>query len=79
MGYIPSATAPPKGVKAEPILLWGAAAGEDITDSTGGEDEMVSGGEDGAVVIAPAHAHRAVKMFHQAPLEEAFFVASSYG
>ena len=78
MGYITSASAPPKGVKAEPILPWGATAGEDITDSTGGEDEMVSGGEGGALDIAAAHAHRA-NMFCQAPLEEAFFAASSYG
>ncbi len=59
MGYVTSASVLPKGVKDEPILLWGATAGEDTTDSTGGEDEIVNGGEDGAVVIAPAHAHRA--------------------
>ena len=67
MGYVLSATAPPKGVKAEPILLWGAATGEEITDSTGGEDEIVNGGEEGAVVIAAAHAHRAIWCFTRRP------------
>ena len=50
------ASVPPPGVHAEHILPGGATDGEDDMDSTGGDDEMVSGGDECTEAIAAARA-----------------------